>query len=109
MQARRVAGSATYEARAARSIRLFMPDGIKVAEASLWNEFGAETRLTVPETVVFLELGGAVQLTAADAALWIGFGADARLSVARADLFHERGGDARLTAAASALYIEVIP
>ena len=109
VQARRVAGSATYEARAARSIRLFMPDGIKVAEASLWTEFGAETRLTVPETVVFLGLGGAVQLTAADAALWIGFGADDRLSVARADFFHEKGGDARLTAAASSLYIEVIP
>ncbi|WP_292137187.1 aldehyde dehydrogenase family protein, partial [Brevundimonas sp.] len=58
---------------------------------------------------VFLELGGAVQLTATDAALWIGFGSDARLSVARADLFHEQGGAARLTAADSALYIEVIP
>ena len=109
MQARRVAGSATYEAWQARPLRLFMPDGIKVAEASLWTEFGAEARLTAPETVVFLSLGGAVQLTAADAALWIGLGADARLSVARADLFHEQGGGARLTAADSTLYIEVIP
>ena len=40
MQARRVAGSATYEARAARAIRLFMPDGIKVAEAGLWTSSG---------------------------------------------------------------------
>src|SRR6056297_2755649 len=88
----RTAGSATYEARAARAIRLFMPDGIKVAEAGLWAEFGAEVRLTVPETVVFL-----------------GLGADARLTAARVDLFHEQGGDTRLTAAMSELYIEVIP
>jgi len=92
VQARRVAGSATYEARAARSIRLFMPDGIKVAEAGLWAEFGAEARLTVSETAVFL-----------------GLGADARLTAARVDLFTEQGGGTRLTAATTDLYIEVIP
>jgi len=92
VQARRVAGSATYEARAARAIRLFMPDGIKVAEAGLWTEFGAEARLTVPESVIFL-----------------GLGADARLTAARVDLFTEQGGETRLTAAMSELYIEVIP
>jgi len=109
VQARRTTGTITYEARAARSIRLFMPDGIKVAEAALWIEYGAEARLTVPETVVFLGLGGAVQLTTAEAALWVGLGADARLSAVEAALFQERGGAAGLTAATTDLYIEVIP
>jgi hypothetical protein len=58
VQARRVAGSVTYDARTARSIRLFMPDGIKVAEAELWLGFGADTRLTVTTAHVFTERGG---------------------------------------------------
>src|SRR6056297_1158189 len=38
VQARRTTGTISYEAWQARSIRLFMPDGIKVAEVSTWTE-----------------------------------------------------------------------
>jgi len=92
VQARRAAGSATYDARAARSIRLFMPDGIKVAEAELWLGFGAEIRLTVDRVQA-----------------WIGVGAEARLTVTTSDAFIERGGDFRLGVTRSDLYIEVLP
>lgn len=109
VQARRTAGTITYEAWQARSIRLFMPDGIKVAEASVWTEVGADARLTVAETVIFLDRGGAVQLTIAEAAIWIGFGSDARLTIPDIDIFNEWGGQSRLTAAEAALYIEVLP
>ncbi len=71
VQARRVAGSVTYDARAARSIRLFMPDGIKVAEASLWAELGSEARLTVARADLFHEVGGDARLTAAATDLYI--------------------------------------
>jgi hypothetical protein len=92
LQARRTAGALSYEARAARSIRLFMPDGVKVAEVTVWTGFGADARLSVAET-----------------AIWIGFGSDARLTVPGVDIFTEWGGAPRLTSASATLYIEVIP
>jgi hypothetical protein len=109
VQARRTTGTISYEAWQARSIRLFMPDGIKVAEVSAWTEIGADTRLTVAETAIFLDCGGAVQLTIAEASIWIGFGSDARLTMPDIDIFNEWGGQSRLTAAEAALYIEVLP
>ena len=92
VQARRTAGTISYEAWQARSIRLFMPDGIKVSEVTAWTEIGPDARLTVVE-----------------ADLWIGVGADARLTIAGIDVFNAWGGQSRLTAAEVALYIEVLP
>jgi uncharacterized protein YegL len=92
VQARRVAGSVTYQARVARSIRLFMPDGIKVAEVELWLGFGADTRLTVER-----------------AEAWVEVGAEASLGVTTAHVFTERGGDSRLGVTRSEVYIEVLP
>jgi hypothetical protein len=71
VQARRTAGTVNYEALQARSIRLFMPDGIKVAEVSAWTEIGSGARLTVGDTAIFLDLGGAEHLTIAKATLYI--------------------------------------
>ena len=109
VQARRMSGTISYEAWQARSIRLFMPDGIKVAEVSAWTEIGADARLTVAETAIFLDRGGASQMTITEAQLWLGFGSDARLTIPSIDIFNEWGGQSRLTAAEAALYIEVIP
>jgi predicted sugar kinase len=92
VQARRVAGSATYDARTARAIRLFMPDGIKVAEVELWLGFGSDTRLTVDRAEAWVEIGTAERLT-----------------VTTADVFTERGGDSRLGVTHSKVYIEVLP
>jgi uncharacterized protein YegL len=92
VQARRTTGTIAYEAWQARSIRLFMPDGIKVAEVSVWTGFGADARLSV-----------------AGAGLWLGVGGEARLTVPASDIFSEWGGQPRLTVATAALYIEVIP
>jgi len=92
VQARRTAGTISYQAWQARSIRLFMPDGIKVSEVTAWTEIGPDARLTVVE-----------------ADLWIGVGADARLTIAGIDVFNAWGGQSRLTVAEVALYIEVLP
>ena len=92
VQARRTAGTISYEAWQARSIRLFMPDGIKISEVTAWTEIGPDARLTVVE-----------------ADLWIGVGADARLTIPCIDVFNAWGGQSRLTAAKVELYIEVLP
>lgn len=92
VQARRTVGTISYEAWQARSIRLFMPDGIKVSEVTAWTEIGPDARLTVVE-----------------ADLWIGVGADARLTIPGIDVFNAWGGQSRLTAAKVELYIEVLP
>jgi hypothetical protein len=92
VQARRTAGSVIYEAWQARSIRLFMPDGIKVAEVSVWTG-----------------LGGGAHLTVAGAGVWIGFGGESRLTVPTTVIFTECGGQPRLTAARAELCIEVLP
>jgi hypothetical protein len=92
VQARRTTGTVIYEAWQARSIRLFMPDGIKVAEGSVWTG-----------------LGGGPHLTVAGAGVWISFGAEVRLTVPAAGIFTEWGGQPRLTAARAELYIEVLP
>jgi hypothetical protein len=109
VQARRAAGSAVYAAWQARSIRLFMPDGIKFAEASGWHELGGAARLTVALGEVLVELGGRERLSVASVEVWAGHGGGAGLSVPVAEAFLEEGGGVRLTAAVASLYIEVIP
>lgn len=125
VQARRTTGSMTYEAWQARSIRLFMPDGIKLAEASLWIGLGAGARMTITEAELFLDRGGAAyptlvetslwtgfgsdtRATVADTALWIGFGGGAPVTLPAVDIFTERGGTAALTTPTTTLYIEVL-
>ncbi|EEW24057.1 phage tail protein [Rhodobacter ferrooxidans] len=99
LQAERSTGSVTYQPWTARAIRLFVPDGIKIAEAGLWAEFGA----------------GAATISAARAELWISRGASAgamsaaAISCGRADLFIERGGASRPTSSQVSIYIEVLP
>ena len=109
VQARRLVGAQTYEAWTARSIRLFMPDGIKIAEASAWTEFGGGTVLTIAMAQVFEDRGGAGALTAIEASLFLDLGGAAGLTVPAAEAFQEHGGGTSLTAASAALYIEVIP
>ncbi|MCR9151203.1 MAG: phage tail protein [Rhodobacteraceae bacterium] len=107
--ARRIAGSATYTSWQARGVRLFMPDGIKVAEAGFWAEFGAGDRLTLAEATLFVEQGPDDRLGIIRADVFHELGRDARLVSARVDVFHELGRDARLVSARVDIFIEVIP
>ena len=109
VQARRPVGAQTYEAWSARSIRLFMPDGIKIAETSAWTEFGGGTLLTVALTQIFEDRGGAGALTAAEASFFLDLGGATGLTIPAAETFHEHGGGIHLAAASAAFYIEVIP
>ena len=89
VQARRTVGSQVYSAWQARSIRLFIPDGIKLAEAEFWIGYGADARLSALRADLFVELGGSAGLSVPQAELHIEHGPDARLGLIRVDLYIE--------------------